>query len=102
MNHKTILAAATALALLAPAAGLAQDAMAGDAMAPMISDEELATCLEEAQAISFPEVAAVAEHACHALHEGEPMEGDSMMSGDSMESDSMEGDAREGDAMAPQ
>lgn len=107
MNHKTILTAAALLALLAPGAGMAQDAMAGDsmagdamagdAMAPMMSDEELATCLEQAGAIIFPEVAAAAEHACHDLHNGETIEGDSMMS-----SEPMAGDAMGGDAMAPQ
>lgn len=96
MLNKTILAAAV-LALALPVATIqAQDAMAGDAMAsdsmaPMMSDDDLTLCIEQARAISFAHVAAIAEEACHAVHNGEPME-----------TDAMAGDAMAGDAMAPQ
>lgn len=65
---------------------MAADSMAADAMAPMMSDDELAQCVEQATAITFPDVAMVAEQACHDLHNGH---------------DAMGGDAMGGDAMAP-
>ena len=80
---------------------MASDSMAMDSMAPMMSDDELALCIEQAQAITFAEVAAAAEHACHAVHNGEHM-GSDAMAGDAMAGDAMEGDAMAGDAMAPQ
>lgn len=56
------------------------DSMAGDAMS-MMSDEDLAMCLEQAKSITFSEVAMVAEKACHDLHNGhDAMGGDAMMS----------------------
>lgn len=106
----------SAAIILAPAAQVfAQDAMAGDAMAgdamagdsmamdamaPM-GDDDLALCIEQAQAITFAEVAAVAEEACHGVHNGDPMAGDAMGS-DAMAGDAMAGDAMAGDAMAQQ
>lgn len=69
---------------------MAGDSMAMDAMAPMMTDDELASCLEQAQAITFPDVVAAAEHACHAMHNAEPVADDAMA-----------GDAMAGDAMAP-
>ena len=110
MFTKTIFAAAV-LALTLPAAVQAQDAMAGDSMAsdsmasdsmamdsmaPMMSEEDLALCIEQAQAITFADVAAAAEEACHTVHNGEAM-GSDAMAGDAMASETMEGDA-----MAPQ
>ncbi len=68
--------------------GFAQDAMATDAMASdpmaMMSDDDLAQCLVQAGAITFPEVMKIATDACHGLHDGH-----------------MGGDAMAGDAMAP-
>lgn len=62
-----------------------QDAMAPDAMVPMMSDGELAQCIEQAKAITFSEVAMVAEQACHSLHNGQSaMGGGAMMAGDAM------------------
>jgi hypothetical protein len=91
MFSKTFtLPAALALVLMAVAGANAQDAMssdamAGDAMAPMMSDDELAQCVDEAKAISFPAVAMVAEEACHTVHNGQDaMGGDGMMGGDAM------------------
>ena len=104
MWTKLLIAAALGLApatpLLAQDAmagdAMAQDGMASDAMAPMMSDDDLALCLEQAAAITFAQVASAAEHACHALHNGEPM------AGDAMAGDARAGDAMAGDAMAPQ
>ncbi len=70
---------------------MASDSMAMDSMAPMMSDEDLALCIEQAQAITFAQVAATAEEACHMVHNGEHMDADPMA-----------GDAMAGDAMAPQ
>ncbi|ODT49699.1 hypothetical protein [Devosia sp. 63-57] len=56
----------------------------GMAMAPMMSDADLAKCVEQAKAISFPDVAMVAEQACHDMHNGH-----GAMGGDAMGSDSM-------------
>ena len=92
-------------ALFATGSVFAQDAMAPDAMAtdamapmatdsmaPMMSDDDLKMCVEQSMAITFPDVAMVAEAACHDLHNGHmPMAGDAMA-----------GDAMAGDAMAPQ
>ncbi len=76
------------------------DSMAIDAMSPMtMSEENLALCLEEAAALSFPEVAMAAERACHALHNGEMMHDE--MTSTPMGGDAMEGDSMSGDAMAP-
>ncbi|MBO9587202.1 hypothetical protein [Devosia sp.] len=95
----TSLSAALVLALFMGGSVLAQDAMAPatdgmamDAMAPMMSDDDLAKCVEQAKAISFPDVAMVAEQACHNIHNGH----------DAMGSDAMGGAAMMGgDAMAP-
>ena len=91
MFTKTLTMAAVAgLALLLSAGVQAQDAMstdgmAMDAMAPMMSDEDLALCVQQAKAITFPEVAMVAEMAWNNLHKGHgAMSGDSMMEGDAM------------------
>lgn len=103
MFAKTIAAATTlGLVLMLSAGAQAQDTMAtdnmmadgmaSDAVAPMMSDDELALCLEQAQAITFTEVAAAAEQACHDLHNGHDA-----MGGDAMGGDAMMGD----DAMAP-
>ena len=81
---------------MAPMAGDAMAPMAGDAMAPMMSDEDLKTCVSQAMAITFPDVAKVAEAACHDLHNGHMP-----MAGDAMGGDAMAGDAMAGDAMAP-
>jgi hypothetical protein len=84
------MAAVAGLALLLSAGVQAQDAMstdgmAMDAMAPMMSDEDLALCVQQAKAITFLEVAMVAEMACNNLHMGHgAMSGDSMMEGDAM------------------
>ena len=79
------LSAALVLALFAAGPTLAQDAMSTDAMAPMMSDDDLKTCLDQAMAITFPDVAMVAEEACHNLHNGQgAMGGDAMMAGDAM------------------
>ena len=95
------LAAIAAIAFtLAPAAfaqdamstdAMSTDAMATDAMAPaggammagdaMMSDDELTLCLEQAGAISFPQVMEAASAACHDLHNG--------MTGDAMAADAM-------------
>ena len=81
-------ASASAQDAMAPMAPDAMAPMAGDAMAPMMmSDDDLKMCVEQSMAITFPEVAKVAEAACHGLHNGHaPMAGDAMA----------------GDAMAPQ
>jgi len=64
---------------------MAVESMAMDAMAPMMSEDDLAHCLEQARAITFPDVAMVAEKACHNMHNGDDaMGGDAMMSGDTM------------------
>lgn len=111
MFNKTIFAAAVLALALPVTAVQAQDAMAGDAMAgdamagdgmasdsmasdsmamesmaSMMSDDDLALCIEQAQAITFAQVAATAEQACHMVHNGENMDADPMA----------------GDAMAPQ
>lgn len=66
---------------MAPASG----AMATEAMAPMMSEDDLAKCVAEAKAISFTEVAMAAEQACHTLHNGgTAMGGDAMMGGDAI------------------
>jgi hypothetical protein len=89
------LSAALALALFAPAPAMAQDAMgtakmssdgmAMDAMAPMMSDEDLKVCIDQAKAITFAEVAMAAEAACHDVHNGhDAMGGDAMMGGEAM------------------
>ena len=81
MSAKTFtLTTATCLALLlaGPAQaqdamstdGMAGDSMAMDAMAPMMNDDELALCVDQARTITFPDVARVAEQACHNLHDG--------------------------------
>ncbi len=70
---------------------MASDSMAMDAMAPMMSDGELALCLEQAAAITFPAVAESAAQACHDMHNGHG----------AMGGDAMGGDAMGGDAMAP-
>lgn len=91
MFAKTFAAALAAALILMPAGSAqAQDAMstdnmmadgmAMDAMAPMMSDADLTLCLDQAGAISFPEVAMAAEQACHDLHDGHG----SMMAGDAM------------------
>ncbi len=65
---------------------MASDSMAMDSMASMMSDDDLALCIEQARAITFAQVAATAEEACHMVHNGENMDADPMA----------------GDAMAPQ
>jgi hypothetical protein len=82
------LSAAFALVLLAAGGASAQDAMG--AMTPMMSDDDLSNCVEQAKAITFPDVAMVAEQACHNIHNGhdamggEAMGGNAMMGGDAM------------------
>ena len=62
---------------MAPAAdAMATDAMATDAMAPMMGDDDLKLCLEQAAMITFPAVMQVAADACHGMHNG--MMGDAM------------------------
>ncbi|UYO01098.1 MAG: pentapeptide MXKDX repeat protein [Devosia sp.] len=80
---------------------MATDSMAMDAMAPMMSDDELTLCLEQAAAITFPAVAEVAAQACHDVHNGHDAMGGDAMGGDAMGGDAMGGDAMGGDAMAP-
>ncbi|WP_421951251.1 hypothetical protein [Pelagibacterium sp.] len=65
---------------------MASDSMAMESMASMMSDDDLALCIEQARAITFAQVAATAEEACHMVHNGENMDADPMA----------------GDAMAPQ
>lgn len=89
------LSAAFALVLLAAGGASAQDAMG--AMAPMMSDDDLSKCVEQAKAITFPDVAMVAEHACHNIHNGHDAMGGEAMGGDALGGDAMMG----GDAMAP-
>lgn len=84
--------AAALFGLAMPA--LAQDAMAPAAMAPMMSEDDLKLCLEQAAAITFPEVAQVAADACHGVHNG-------AVGADAMGGDAMGGDAMGTDAMAP-
>ena len=69
---------------------MADDMMADDMMA--MSDDELALCLEQAAAITFPVVAEAAAAACHGVHDGMDVMG-------AIEKFSME--AMSGDAMAP-
>jgi len=90
-------AMAPATDAMAPATdAMAPMAPAMDAMAPMMSDADLAMCIEQATAITFPDVAMVAEQACHTMHNGH-----SPMAGDAMGSDAMSTDAMSTDAMAP-
>ena len=92
-----ILGLAAMLALCAAGGVTAQDAMSTDAMgtmgtddmgvagAPKISDADLATCRDEAAAISFAAVAMAARQACQALYDGQDgMGGASMMSDQAM------------------
>lgn len=73
---------------------MATDAMATDAMAPMMSDDDLKLCLEQAGMITFPTVMQAAADACHGMHNG--------MMGDAMGTDAMATDAMApADAMAP-
>lgn len=101
------IALAAAYTLVLMPAGFAQDAMASDPMASgvvtPITDAQLASCLEEAGAISFPEVAYAAVAACHGLHRGmdvmgavramseddAPMATDAMAPADAMATDAM-------------
>jgi hypothetical protein len=84
----TVWTAAPTIAQDAMKAGtMGADSMNSDAMAPMMSEDDLNRCLDEAMAITFSAVAKVAGEACHTLHNGQ----------DSMGSDAMMG----GDAMAP-
>lgn len=75
--------------LLAPGAiaedAMAKDAMAMDAMAPMMSEEDMKLCLDQAMAITFPSVAMAAEAACKALKDGHGAMGGAMMGGDAMQ-----------------
>ena len=82
---------AAALVLASAGAAAAQDAMStntmgSSAMAPMMSDDDLAKCLEQARAITFPEVAMAAEQACHSLQNGEEVMGGDAMGGGAMSS----------------
>jgi hypothetical protein len=79
---------AMVIAVLSMPGVMAQDAMSSDAMGggAMMSEDELTQCLEQAAAITFPQVAAVAEQACHDVHNA-AMGGDAM-GGDAMKSDS--------------
>lgn len=79
---RTVSITAAALVGLAMPA-LAQDAMAPDAMAPMTDDADLKLCLDQAAAITFPEVAKVAADACHAVRNA-AMGGDAMGTTDAM------------------
>lgn len=88
-----IFSVAVTFALLAAGGVSAEDAMAtnsmsGDAMAPMMSDADLAKCLDEAKMISFPDVAMVAEQACHNMHNGHDAMGGDAMGGAAMATDS--------------
>jgi pentapeptide MXKDX repeat protein len=74
---------------------MATDAMAGDMMA--MSDDELALCLEQAGAITFPAVMEAATAACHGVHNGM----DVMGAIEQLGMDAMSGDAMASDAMAP-
>ena len=96
MFYKTAsLSAALALALFSAGGAMAEDAMSP--MAPMMSDADLTMCVTQAKAITFPEVAMVAEAACQTLHNGHDAMGGTPMGGDAMGGDAMRG----GDAMAP-
>ena len=95
LRSLSLVAIAAIAFTVAPAAfaqdAMSTDAMATDAMAPaggammagdaMMSDDELTLCLEQAGAISFPQVMEAASAACHDLHNG--------MMGDAMASDAM-------------
>lgn len=74
---------------------MAGDAMAGDAMAGdmVMSDEDLALCLEQVAMITFPSVLQAASDACHVAHNG--------MMGSAMGGDAMATDAMATAAMAP-
>lgn len=67
---------------------MATDAMHTDAMAPMMSDDDLKLCLEQAGMISFETVMKTAVMACQSLHDGEAA-GGAMMGGDAMATDAM-------------
>ena len=83
-------ASAFAEEAMAPAAdAMATDAMAVDAMAPMMSDDDLKLCLDQAATITFPAVMQAAADACHGMHNG--------MMDDAMAPDAM----APADAMAP-
>ncbi|ODT65840.1 MAG: hypothetical protein ABS75_30030 [Pelagibacterium sp. SCN 63-23] len=68
----------------AMAADPMMDSMGGDSMMATMSEEDLATCIAQAKAITFADVAMVAEKACQDLHTGH-----GAMGGDAMGSDSM-------------
>jgi hypothetical protein len=85
--------AAVVLAALSMPGAMAQDAMSSDAMGgeAMMSEDELTQCLEQAGAITLPQVAAVAEQGCHDVH-------NAAMGGNAMGGDAMEGDAMKSDS----
>ncbi|WP_152658823.1 hypothetical protein [Devosia chinhatensis] len=57
------------------------DSMGGDSMMATMSEEDFATCIAQAKAITFSDVAMVAETACQDFHKGhDAMGGDSMTS----------------------
>ncbi|MBN9332897.1 hypothetical protein [Devosia sp.] len=66
------------------AGGMSAGNMAPEAMGPMMSEKDLQTCIEQAKAITFPEVAMVAEQACHALGEGKNAMGGGAMGNGAM------------------
>lgn len=91
MFAKILAPSATALMFIVMVTGpqaqdaMAPDSMMSDGMGAMMSDEDLALCVEQAKGITFPEVAAVAEMACHSLQSGrDAMGGGAMMGGDTM------------------